>query len=239
MDIELLEGAGLTRIEAKVYLTMLELGSALAGEITAKSGVHRRCVYDSINRLVEKGLVSYIKTNNRKYFEAAKPERLLGIIDEKKEGINKLMPELNLMHDMAKEEKETLLFKGKQGLKTVFDDQIKEGKEILLWGASTAASDILKYYFPHFDRERARKGINVKIIFDEEARKADYVKKIPLSQVKYLPKEYKSPACTNIYGSKVSIVLWSDNPVAIVINQKEIAEGYRRYFDLMWKIAKK
>jgi len=239
MELELLEGAGLTLSEAKVYLTILELGSALAGEITAKCGIHRRSVYDTINRLIEKGLVSYIKTNNRNYFEAAKPERLLGILEEKENNIQRILPELKLMHDMAKEKKETVFFKGKQGLKTVFDDQIKEGKEILLWGASTAAPDVLKHYFPNFDRERVKRKIKAKIIFDDGARNVEYVKKIPLAEIKYLPKEYKSPACTNIYGDKVSIVLWSQDPMAIVINQKEIADGYRKYFELMWKIAKK
>ena len=41
MELEsALSNAGLTNNEIKVYLVLLELGSALAGEITKKSGIN-------------------------------------------------------------------------------------------------------------------------------------------------------------------------------------------------------
>ena len=70
MREEILEEFGLTKNEVKIYLTLLKMGRALAGEITEKSGIHRRNVYDSIERLMKKGLVSFIIQNNRKYFRA-------------------------------------------------------------------------------------------------------------------------------------------------------------------------
>jgi hypothetical protein len=145
---------------------------------------------------------------------------------------------LQLKHQMSKEKQETNFFKGKEGVKTVFEDQIKEGKEILIFGASAQANDIIKYYFPHFDKRRIQKNIRVKLIFDDGARKSDYIKNIPLKDVRYLPKEFASPTATNIYGDKVSIIVWSDTPIAILIHQKEVADGYKKYFELLWKIAK-
>ncbi|MBI2129346.1 hypothetical protein HYU07_03830 [Candidatus Woesearchaeota archaeon] len=233
MDEKFLEDAGLTKTEAKIYLALLELGPSLAGEITKKSGIHRRSVYDAIERLIQKGLVSYLKTNNRKYFEAVAPERLKDILKEKENNINSIMPELKLKYGLSKEKQETVFFRGKQALKAIFDDQIKEGKEILIFGASSNADEIVKYYFPHYDQERIRHKINVKAIFNEKIGK-----KIPLCKIKYLPKEFKSHAATNIYGDKAAIILWSQNPFAILIKNKEIAESYKNYFEIMWKIAK-
>ena len=44
----------------------------------------------------------------------------------------------------------------------------------------------------------------------------------------------------NIYGEKVAIILWSkENPFAITIKNKGISEGYRKHFELLWRIAKK
>jgi hypothetical protein len=44
----------------------------------------------------------------------------------------------------------------------------------------------------------------------------------------------------NIYGDKVAIIHWSkERPFAILINEKDIAQGYRNYFELLWKGAKK
>ena len=47
--------------------------------------LHRSRVYEAINRLTEKGLVSYVIKNNIKFFEATDPERLLSYIEEQKE----------------------------------------------------------------------------------------------------------------------------------------------------------
>jgi len=238
MNLKFLEEAGLTTTEAKIYIMLLEQGASLAGTISRNTGIHRRSVYDAIERLIEKGLVSYIKTNNRKHFEAADPGRLLEIMKEKESNIRTIIPELELKKNLSKEKKETLFFRGRLALKTLFDDQIKTGKEILIFGAAVQAPDILKYYFPHFDKARVKKKINVKIIFDESARGNEYVKKIPLAQVRFVPKEYASPAATNIYGDNIAIVHWSENPMAVLIREKGIADGYRNYFKLMWKIAK-
>ena len=66
MNTEYLEELGLTNAEAKIYIALLELGSSQAGKITEKTGIHRRTVYDAIERLIEKGLISYIKQNNNR-----------------------------------------------------------------------------------------------------------------------------------------------------------------------------
>jgi len=52
MNPHLLEDIGLTKLEIKVYLAMLDLGSASAGQISSVSGVHRRSVYDALDRLL-------------------------------------------------------------------------------------------------------------------------------------------------------------------------------------------
>ena len=117
----------------------------MAGEITKKSGIHRRSVYDAIERLIQKGLVSYLKTNNRKYFEAVNPERLLEILKEKEDNIKTLLPELKLLKETSKEKKETLFFRGKQALRTVFDDQIRVGKEICIFGDAVNVKERLKF----------------------------------------------------------------------------------------------
>jgi len=109
-------------------------------------------------------------------------------------------------------------------------------KEILIIGASPLAYEILQFYFKWFDKRRKENKIKTRIIFN----KSDKKPKIPLSEIKYLPEKYSSPLAVNIYGDKVAIILWSkDNPFAIVIKNKEISEGYKKYFELMWRIAKK
>jgi len=233
MDRHLLENLGLTKNESRVYLALIETGPTKAGLLTRKTRIHRRNVYDAIERLIQKGLISYIKENNTRIYSAVNPARLLEIIREKEENVKTAIPELESKFNAIQTKKETVFFRGKQALKSVFDDQIKEGKEILILGACPSAKDIIKYYFPRFDAERKRKNIKVKAIFTSKIKE-----KIPLAEIKYLSTQFNSPSATNIYGDKVAIILWTDEPLAILINQKEIADSYRDYFNILWKLAK-
>src|SRR3989338_5382046 len=97
---------GLTKLESKVYLTLLDLGPSLAGLITRKSGIHRRSVYDALERLIQKGLIGYIVKNNRKYFEASNPERLVDLLREKEATVQHLLPQLQARYNQTKEKSE-------------------------------------------------------------------------------------------------------------------------------------
>jgi sugar-specific transcriptional regulator TrmB len=236
MDIEVLKQSGLTHNESLVYKALLELGSSLAGQISRKTGLHRRTVYDTTEMLIQKGLIGYILKNNRKFFEAASPKKFLDIIKEKENLINNNLSEMMLLYTKTQEKQETNFYKGKQGLRTVMEDQLKQGtKEILILGASPLAYEILEFYFKWFDVKRCKQKIKARIIFN----KSDKKPRIPLAEIKYLPKKYTSPLAVNIYRDKVAIILWSkDNPIAIVIKNKDVSEGYKKYFELMWRIAK-
>jgi len=239
MDIKVLEDAGLTNTEARIYTMLLRSGSAMAGKISRDTGIHRRSVYDAIERLVEKGLVSYIKTNNRNYFQAEDPKRFIELLKEKEEGIKAVLPELEGLKKMAPETKETTFYRGKLAIRSIFDDQINEGGEILVLGGSENVNEIMGYYFIHYDKERKKKRINVKIIFRESAKKGDYVKNIPLADIRYIPDKNSSPLAINIYGNKVAIILWTNEPIGILIKEKAIADGYTKYFDMVWESAKR
>ncbi len=235
---EILEDIGLTGSEAKIYLVLLEKGASLAGNISRNTGIHRRSVYDSIERLIQKGLVSYIKQNNRKYFEAADPERLLEILHKKEEDVKDALPQLKMLQQMSDQKKETLFFRGKAALKTAFEDQLGS-KEVLIWGATPKANEILPYYFPHFDKNRVKKKVKVRALFNEKDRKNSHVKKMPLAEIRFVPKEVESDTAVNVYGKNVCIMHWQPEPVAIIIREEGIAKGFRNHFEFMWKQAKK
>ena len=108
MNTETLEKAGLTKNEIKVYLALLEKGESTSGPLIKAIGINSSKVYESLERLQKKGLVSYVKKANKKYFQAAEPERLLDYIDEKKrqldeekEEMQKMLPELKIRKKMS------------------------------------------------------------------------------------------------------------------------------------------
>ena len=235
-----LKQAGLTENEALVYQTLLEIGPKTASILARRTGLHRRLVYDITDRLIKKGIIGYIKENNKKIFQASNPTRFNEILEEKQQAINNIMPEMISMfqQDKDKPKQETNFFKGVEGLKSVFEDQLNY-KEILILGASPLAYEMLDIYFHWFDKKRQANKIKTKIIFNKQT-KIQKKKKIPLSEIKYLPDKYSSNMAINIYGDKTAIILWEkDKPIAIVIKDQEITDGYKKHFNLMWKIARK
>jgi len=232
MDFDITQ-VGMTKNEGKVYLALLELGPSLAGQISRKTGLHRRNIYDITERLIQKGVVGYIVKNNRKLFEAASPDRLKEILDEKQQSLDEILPKLNELYEQTKEKQETNFFKGSEGLKTIFQDQLtNEVKEVLILGASNSAFEILPFYFKWYDEDRKKIKIKVKIIANKT-----FDKKPPLSEVRYLLEKYSNPLAINIWGDKVAIILWKKPPLAIVIKNKEIAESYKKYFELIWRAS--
>ena len=65
MDESILLKIGLTGNESKIYMILLEMGEAIASDLAKKTDISRPHVYDSINRLMEKGLCSYVIKNNK------------------------------------------------------------------------------------------------------------------------------------------------------------------------------
>jgi sugar-specific transcriptional regulator TrmB len=233
-----LKETGMTDNEVSVYSALLEMGSRSASVVARRTGLHRRVVYDVLDRLIKKGLVGYILENGSKVFSVSNPNRFVEIKKEEMENIEGVLPDLMSFYSNAqdKQREDTLFFKGKNGLRSVFEDQLGE-KEILVLGVNSLAYEILEIYFHWFDKKRVKNKIKTKIIFNSKSRFK--LKNIPLSEVRFLPEKYSSPLAVNIYGDKVAIILWSkENLFAIVVKNKEIAEGYRKHFEVMWKVAR-
>jgi sugar-specific transcriptional regulator TrmB len=246
MDIKtILEKAGLAGNEAKVYLALLELGSALAGEITKKSGVNRTNVYDALDKLTEKGLVSYVIQANRKFFEAVSPGRIVKYLEEKekdirkrKELVNSALPELELKRKLSREPQEATIYKGKKGLKSIAEDILKTKKELLVFGAEGKFVDLFTHYAQQWHMRRGKLKIPVKIIYNERIRAKKSKAKFPILKMRFNSNVYETPATTWIYGNKVAIIVWSDQPIATLIRSKEVANSYRQFFNILLKDSK-
>lgn len=246
MDLSVLEKIGLTGNEAKVYVTLLELGSVSAGPLIKRMGMHRAAVYDLLDLLIDKGLVSYVIKANRKYFEAQEPERLLDFVREKKEELNskeeevkKLIPDLTLKRAMFFEKQEGSIYKGKKGLRSIFEDVLAVKKPFFVFGASGKFKEIFHAYFIHFHKARAKLRIPMKIIFGESLRKEKREKELKLAEIRYLPKEFITPSTTYVYGDKIVVILWSNEPMAFLMKSKEVADSYRTFFGILWEKGRK
>jgi sugar-specific transcriptional regulator TrmB len=241
MDTKILEEIGLTKNEIKIYLALLKLGATTSGKIILESQLHRSRVYDALERLIDKGLVSYVIKANRKWFQAAPPNTILGFLDEKRKNVTEILPALQLLKTQTKSEQLAGVYEGIRGYKSAREKLIKElkkGDKLLVLGAPAKANEKLEGWFIYFHTRREKAGIGMKILYNENARKYGLIrKKWKLTKVKYMKNNAITPAWIEIFKESVAIIIISDNPLTFVIKNKEAVDSFKTYFNMMWKTA--
>lgn len=238
MDTLVLEKIGLTRNQALVYLSLLKLGTTTAQNIIKESGLHSSRVYDSLEKLQDLGLVSYVVKDFKKYFQCVKPEKLLEYIDEQKEAVKQILPQLEQLEGMKKEEINASVYKGKEGIKSILSMILKESKDWYALSAKGLIYSELVYYMPNFEKERRKRKINYIRLFDSKEVEKKY-ERHPLDKGKALPKGFSSQTTLWIFGNKIAIVLWKEKyPSAFLIDKKEIADSFRKWFEFIYQQLK-
>ena len=98
-------------------------------------------------------------------------------------------------------------------------------------------------FFYKFQKIKEKKKIKAKILVSESVKNTEIMKKMVgkhkfPGEFRFLPKEFEGPTSTVIYGNKIAIIAWHDL-IAFVLESRETNRVYKKYFDALWKIAKK
>ena len=235
---ETLKELGLGKNEIKVYITLIKEGTLAIPDIAKKSSVHRVNVYDSIRQLIEIGMVSYKEIEKKKYYSATNPKNLTLILKQKEEKIKAIIPQLETFYHES--ENKAQIFEGLDGIKKILNDMLEVGEKIQAFGIPKSMPELLKNFLIVFHRERIIKKIPILHIYNENAKeRINYLNKIKYSQAKYLPPKYSVPSTTVIYGTKTAFWIWSETPFCVLIESERMANAYKKYFELLWDLAKK
>lgn len=251
MDVRDLTKIGLTEGEVKVYDALLDLGETTRTELAKKSGISPSKIYDVINRLIEKGIVSAVKKQGVLHFSAANPDRITDFLEHKEEEIKnerkiieKMMPSLMARYSETKEKTDIEVFYGWEGMKTVYSDIAKtlsKGEISYVFGASLGLdprqSDL---FFSRYYRLAEKKGYSINIIFNEDVRghldRTGYLHTHKQHKVKYL---YQSTFTElNLYKDTVLFIMLLKKPIVVRVRNKEAADSFKKFFATMWKQAK-
>lgn len=246
MDISAFKESGLTEGEIKVYTALLELGSSTTGPIVDKSGVSRSIIYQILEKLMEKGLVSYITKDKTRYFQAGDPNKIVEYIEERQKAllknkakIEKMLPELLLKKSMAKES-EVNVYIGLKGLMTSHEhiyNKLKTGDEYCYLGIPAHQPESHHSYWRKDHARREKAGIIGKLLFnqgtDEEVLKNR--NSFKGCDARYMSTDINTPASFLIYKDVCVIQLQEPSVVCIEIINQGIAGSFKAYFDEFWK----
>lgn len=247
MNTEILEQIGLSKNEVKAYFALLELGQSSATPIVKKAGIPNSKVYPTLEKLIKRGLVSYVIKNNVKYFQASDPENLIDFLNDKeklisqqKKEIEKLLPEIERKRELAKDRQEATIYEGFGGIKAAFNtilNKVPPNNEYYVFTlGDELEEEELRHFFRDYHKKRIQKKIKVSLIANEQIR-ATFTKHHLYKNMKVRFSKLKLPTGVFIFGDYVMTVVWLGNPSAFVIKSKNNAERYREFFLEMWKTA--
>jgi len=240
INMKTLVDIGLTLNESKVYLALLKLNKSNAVGISKQSNVHRVNVYDSLEKLKEKGLVSEVKINKKKVFEASDPEMLSILVEEKANNLKKIIPQLELMKRTVEEGIQVGVHEGYNSMKKIYEEFLEKDEERLAFGGSKIVPEIFGSYFDSYHQRRIKLKRKLRVIYGSSAgERVKKLNKMSYTEAKISNKEQDSPVSTSILGNQVILGLWTKNPTFVVINNKKIADSYKTYFESLWKQSKK
>jgi HTH-type transcriptional regulator, sugar sensing transcriptional regulator len=238
MDTQILEDIGLSNAEIKVYLALLELGTSTAGPILEKSGLQNSVVHMTLNKLIERGFVTFVKEGKRNHYQATNPKHIIDFINEKKERFEEILPTLLLKQQQAKEKPEIITFRGIRGIKELLMELLDAGgKEHHTFGSTAKSLMLGDAWWVSYHKKRAKRGIKAKLMFNESLAYWKAEVKYPRSEVRYTKTGFEPLTETIIRNDKVGIIIWTDKPLGIIISQKEAANSYDQFFKIMWNAA--
>jgi len=244
MDPEtVLQELDLSESETSVYLALLRKGPDTASAVAKKADMHRRLAYDVMESLTEQGLVSYVDKENRRIYKPASPERLQEIVEDRRQDLNELenridavLPDLLTHFNAEQDGREVKVLQGKEGVKHLFNDELREADDtIYVIGSPEESEELLEYFLPTWTDRRVEKGIKIKGVFEDGMR--GMVGEHGELADRYLPEGHTSDVSICIYGNKAGIIFWIDNPLVIMIDDADAADSFMSYFDLVWDAA--
>jgi len=246
METRQLEELGLTKNEAKIYLFLLKIGETTTGAVIKETGIANSRVYESINSLINKGLVSYNVQKDGKHFSAASPSKFSELEEQRKKRIAELVPQLNTLKDSCQKETSTAVYEGFEGFRTAFkkiiDDCPRNG-EIFILGFSEPErkSESLRLFLSNMNLKSSQKKHKLRILLDNKVKKTlgKDREKEKNTEVRYMPEGYISPAAVDIFQDYVYMFLWEEKPFVFMIKNKMIAESFKQYFKFLWGLSKR
>ena len=247
MRIDDLEKIGLSKSEATLYLALLKLGSSEVKSLVEESGFYKSNVYDSLERLYEKGIISKVVQKNKRVYQIQKPDSLTDYIIKKKFDLEeqekiarKLAKNISSMKKQNYFKETAIVLSGLSGVKQIYSEIIENKLDYLGFGSPKIASEIIgDYYWENLHLKQKEFGIRAKMIFHKSLR--NWKKLIPneLIELRFFDEKFEPLTETTIYGSKVAFVIWTEKPIVTIINNEYIAKSYRQIFDLLWKQARR
>lgn len=242
---ETLIQAGLSRMQAKVYLHLLDKGASTPPEMAKMLKLTRSNAYKILDRLAELGLIRKEKAGKKFVYEAEDPALLAELVGEARnraiavEHATKAAMEV-LRGRYAKQNSSlsTKKARGKDAVATLYEQQARLKKPIYY---VKSHADVAYMGYETLDRLRRlpaalgseRYGITPDSAGAPASREID--KPTNLHRTWVDGEEYRSPVEWSTSGDELNIYVFDKETYALNIKSRVVAES----FEELWKLLDK
>lgn len=240
-----LQKIGLSSKEARIYLTLLELGPTAIRKIAEKTGINRGTTYESLKKLQKIGLVSYFHQGKKQHFVSEEPRVLNNLLNHRKDELKKaedhlsgIISSLSSISKQSKNQPIIKFYENFSGIRTILEDVLDSVKKLPKKEYVAYSSSSIRPYLyneealPNFTEERIKRKIHVRTIAIGSGGGLHGI-----DERKWLTKKDGAPIYTLIYGNKVAMISVGQNktPHGLIIEDEAINKTEKLIFDSLWK----
>ena len=237
---------GLSEKESRVYFALLPYRDIGSSKLIHATGLHGQFVYDALEKLEELGLAKHVIQNGRKKFSANSPKRILSLIEEKKLSAQSVVRQLQDRFAGAHEQDFEVL----QGVSAFVAHQLAIIESVPENSTIDVIAGPNDQYFStlneegaaeEYEQKRVAKNLKIRYIGAESKGKA-------LAQTEKERRLWTHRTFPGLSTGLVDIGVWHDsvifniygNPLlSFVLTSKEVADGYREFFETLWNLSNK
>lgn len=240
----ILQAIGLDAKEADVYLALLTAKSSAVSSLIKTIDFPRTTVYFILDRLREKGLVSFVEKGKIRHFIAEPPERLIAHAqDEQKRFVQleqQLQDALPMLHSLLKPSLSTpsvKLLHGLKGLKDVYKEVLPHelmgilNPDVMYEAFGMTATELV------FDKKFALQGRD---LITQSKHTQDFIKNFKTTSkydYRLLPEYIQFYCDVVVWKNNVAIFTHDPQHTIIQIESDRISQMIRAWFEAMWSIS--
>lgn len=237
-----LQGIGLSKNEALVYLASLELGPSTVWDISKKSGIKRPTCYVLLEELAFKGHATSVNDGKRTIYSVSSPKQLLRAVERRQDRFINSINQLEGIASKSPQKPTVRLFEGVAGVTESYNLSLEQprGGEILIYGTAQIRITYSNFINEYLEK-RVEKGIWARAILpDNELNRAVLLQdKAEMRQCRFLPHDKFDPNTEiNLYGDVIQYIAHSEKePFATMIESPSLAKLEKQRFELLWDLA--
>ena len=136
------------------------------------------------------------------------------------------------------------IYEGQAGWQTAYrriTKKLKKGDKVYALGAGGDKwVEAMGDFFVIYEKFCQRNNIQIIMLaYSWQKKEITAHQSQLIRKIKYLPKKFMVPSNTEIFSDRIFIQIYTTPLILIEIKSKEVADGYRQHFQILWELAKK